>query len=136
MNTHTDSPNNTQRSLAPERIAPERIAPERIAPERIARMLTHAVQQLDGHTVAALRRAHNAALEKQSQRKPVFALSAGHGMHWLILHSAHQWAATAILFAVILFGGVQYWEHTHESEVAHLDIAILTDDLPLEVFVD
>ncbi len=121
MNTDTDSPNNKPRGLAPE---------------RIARLLTHAARQLDGHTVAALRRAHNVALKRQSLSKPVFALSTGHGTHWLIPHSTHQWAATVILFTAILFGGVNYWQHAQESELARLDIAILTDDLPLEAFVD
>lgn len=104
--------------------------------ESIAKLLTHAAQQLDADTVDALRRARNIALERQSQKKPVFALSAGHGAHWLIPHSTHQWVAAIILFAAILFGGINYWQHTQEHDMAHLDTAILTDDMPLEVFVD
>jgi len=121
MNTNTNSPDNNSRD---------------IAPERIARLLTQAAQQLDDNTVAALRRARDIALERQSQSKPAFVLSAGHGMRWLAPHSAHQWAATIILLVAILFGGFGYWQHAHENELAHLDAAILTDDLPLEVFVD
>lgn len=107
-----------------------------IAPERIARLLTRATQQLDENTVAALRRARNIALERQSPGKPVFALSTGHGTHWLTPHSAHQWLAIAILLAAILLGGVGYWKHAHENDLSHLDAAILTDELPLEVFID
>lgn len=121
MNTNTNSPNNNSRD---------------IAPERIAQLLTRAAQQLDGNTVAALRRARNAALERQSQCKPVFVLSAEHGMRWLMPHSAQQWVATIILLVAILFGGLSYWQHAHENDLIHLDTAILTDDLPLEVFVD
>lgn len=104
--------------------------------ESIAKLLTQATQQLDTDTVDALRRARNVALERQSQKKPVFALSAGHGAHWLIPHSTHQWVAAVILLVTILFGGVNYWQHTQERDMAHLDTAILTDDMPLEIFVD
>jgi hypothetical protein len=104
--------------------------------ESLAKLLTHATQQLDTDTVDALRRARNVALERQLQKRPVFALSTGHGAHWLIPHSTHQWVATVILFVTIIFGGVNYWQHTQEHDLAHLDAEILTDDLPLEVFVD
>lgn len=107
-----------------------------IAPERIAQLLTRATQQLDDTTVAALRRSRIVALERQSAGKPVSVLSTGHGLHWLMPHSTHQWVATVILFAAIIFGGVHYWQHTREVELAHLDAAILTDDMPLEAFVD
>jgi hypothetical protein len=107
-----------------------------LTPEAIAKLLTHATQQLDANTVDALRHARNVALERQSQKKPVFALSTGYGAHRLMPHSAHQWAAAVILLAAILFGGVNYWQHTQEHELSHLDAEILADDLPLEVFVD
>ena len=116
---NTNSPNNNSRD---------------IAPERIAKLLTRAAQQLDDDTVAALRQARNAALQRQSLSKPVFALSTGHNIRWLMPHSTQQWVAAIILFVAILFGGLSYWQH--ENDLSHLDTAILTDDLPLEVFVD
>ena len=121
MSVNTDSPNNNSLD---------------IPPEHIARLLTRATQLLDDGTVTALRRARNIALERQSLSKPVFALSTGHGVHWLMPHSAQQWTATVILIVAILFGGASYWQHLHENELSHLDTAILTDDLPLEVFID
>jgi hypothetical protein len=120
MNTN-NSPNNHSRD---------------IAPQRIAQLLTRAAQQLDDGTASALRRARNVALERQSQHKPVFALSTGHGLRWLLPHFTHQWVAMIIILVAMLFGGVSYWQHAHENDLAHLDTAILTDDLPLEVFVD
>ncbi len=121
MNTNTDLPYNDNQD---------------IAAKRIAHLLTRATQQLDDHTATALQRARSVALEKQSQRDPVFALTTGHSMRWLLPHSASQRVATFILLAAILFGGLSFWRHAHENDLAHLDIAILTDDLPLEVFVD
>lgn len=112
--------------------------PKDINPEHIAQLLTRSAQQLDDNTLAALRRARAAAMERQAVSKPVFALSSGRGMHWLVPHSAYQWVATIILLAVILFGGASYWQQTQQQDydISHLDVAILTDDLPLEVFVD
>ncbi|MDD5385138.1 MAG: DUF3619 family protein [Gallionella sp.] len=121
MNMNTNSPNNNSRH---------------IAPERIAQLLTRAAQRLDDNTIAALRQARNVALQRQSLSKPVFALSTGHSTHWLMPHSTHQWMAMIILPIAILFGGLSYWHHTQENDLSHLDTAILTDDLPLEVFVD
>jgi len=107
-----------------------------VAPERIAQMLTRAAQQLDDDTVAALHRARNRALARQTVSRSVFALDTGHNLHWPMPHTSRQWMAAAILLAA-LAGGVSYWHHnTREHEMSHLDIAILTDDLPMEIFID
>jgi len=110
--------------------------PQNTAPESIAKLLTSAAGQLDADTVAALRRARNVALARQSLHKPVLALSSGYGTHRLIPHSAQQWTAVAILLIAVLVSVVGYWHHGNEHDMSHLDIAILTDDLPMEIFVD
>ena len=110
--------------------------PHDITPEAIAGLLTRATEQLDDNTVAALRRARNLALEKQALGQPAFALSAGPHIHWPIPHTTQQWMAMAALLVAVLAGGVGYWHHAHEREMSHLDIAILTDDLPMEIFID
>lgn len=109
--------------------------PQPVNPGRIAMLLTRAAGQLDGDTVTALRRARNIALNRQALRKPAFALSTGHGAHWPVPHSTHQWAAAVLLMA-ILAAGMSYCHHESKYETSHLDVAILTDDLPMEVFVD
>lgn len=110
--------------------------PHDITPEAIAGLLTRATGQLDDNTVAALRRARNLALERQALNQPAFALSTGHHIHWPIPHTTQQWMAMAVLLVAVLAGGVSYWHHAHEREMSHLDIAILTDDLPMEIFID
>ncbi len=107
-----------------------------LAPERVAQLLTSAVQRMDERTVTALSQARNMALERQLQCKPVSVLSTGHVVHWFMPHSTQQKVAMVILLVTILFGGLNYWQHAHEVELARLDAAILTDDMPLEVFVD
>jgi hypothetical protein len=44
--------------------------------------------------------------------------------------------AAVVLLLVIVAGATSYWDHSREYEMSHLDLAILTDDLPIEVFVD
>lgn len=106
------------------------------SPEPIARLLTIAARELDTDTVNALQRARNIALARQSLRKPVLALGNVHGMHWPIPHSAPQWVYAIVLLVAILASVTGYWHHAREHEISHLDIAILTDDLPMEIFVD
>lgn len=111
------------------------ITPPGIDPKHIARLLTRAAEQLDDDTVTALRRARNKAMKRQATTKPAFSLSTGHHIHWPSAHTIPQWVGTAALLVAIVAGGISYWHHAHE-EVSHLDIAILTDDMPMEVFVD
>ncbi len=106
-----------------------------IDPKHIARLLTRAAEQLDDNTMAALHRARNRALERQASTKPVFSLSTGHHIHWPLPHAIPQWVGTAILLLTLVAGGISYWHHARE-EMSHLEVAILTDDLPMEVFVD
>ena len=107
-----------------------------ISPERITGLLTLATEQLDNNTVEALRRARHAALNRQAMHATAFALDSRHGLHLQLPHTPRQWAAAALLLAVVA-GSMGYWQHLHKKEMmTHLDVAILTDDMPLEVFVD
>lgn len=109
--------------------------PHDIAPESIAKLLTSAAEELDTGTIEALQRSRNIALARQSLHKPVLALNSLHGIHWPIAHPAPKWMyAAIILLAAALVSVAGYWHH--ESDTSHLDIAILTDDLPMEIFVD
>lgn len=102
--------------------------------QQIAKLLTSSTEQLDEHIVASLREARSIALQKQRAHEPAFSLSAaGHRAHNLIPHSPHQWVAAAILLSAIIFGAVGYWQ---DSQTPQDDIDILTDELPIEVFVD
>jgi hypothetical protein len=49
-------------------------------------------------------------------------------------HSANQWLATTVLLAAIAFSIADYLQQSPDQH--NLDIDILTDELPIEVFVD
>lgn len=103
---------------------------------RIAELLTQSSGQLDDRIVSSLRLARTVALQRQ-RCEPVLSLSAiGHRVHALMPHSTHQWLATVMLLATIIVSVTGYYHYAQEHQGSHLDIAILTDDLPMEVFVD
>jgi len=114
---------------------------QKIAPESIAKLLTKAAEQLDDGTVAALHRAHDIAMSRYSSVQPVLKLSSVNEIPWLTLHSPRQWMATIVLLAAVLVSAAGYWHYwrvhdLNDHDASHLDIAILTDDLPMEIFVD
>lgn len=102
---------------------------------KIAQLLTQSARQLDTNTLSALAGARQNALKRQLVRAPAAVLSTGRWTHNLIPHSGQQWLATGLL-VVILVLSAGYWQHTQEQQISELDVAILTDELPIEVFVD
>lgn len=106
--------------------------------ESIANMLNNSVEQLDAGTLSALGHAREIALARQKQ--PV-VLNSGNSILQLAAYSSQQWMATIILLGALLVTGLGYWHlfpahDSNEHDISHLDIAILTDDLPMDVFVD
>lgn len=108
---------------------------ENLDPRKIAQLLTLSARQLDERTLSALHSARQLALKRQAVRAPVFTLSTGRGTHNLIPESAQQWVVAGLLVAMLIVG-TSFWHHIQEQQIDELDVAILTDDLPIEVFVD
>ena len=115
--------------------------PRKLDPGKIAQLLTQSTRQLDATILSALFNARQNALKRHSERVPVFALSpasAYSSVRWtdrLIPHAAQPWIAAG-LFAAVLIAGMGVWHNIQEQQISELDVAILTDDLPIEVFVD
>ena len=107
----------------------------KLNPGKIAQLLTQSTRQLDADTLSALVAARQNALKKQSVRAPVFELSTGRQTHSLIPDSVQQWVVAG-LFVAMLIVGTSFWHHVQEQQLSEIDVAILTDDLPIEVFVD
>ncbi|MEO7623320.1 MAG: DUF3619 family protein [Gallionella sp.] len=113
-------------------------------PQKVAELLTQSTRQLDEATLTALVSARQNALKRQLMHAPIFAFQpAGQrALSWvnrLISPSAQPWIAMGLaagLLAAALFAGTGYWQHIEEQQINELDVAILTDELPIEVFVD
>jgi hypothetical protein len=104
-------------------------------PRQIAQLLTKSTQQLDGTTLSALAKARHNALAKQSAHTHVFALTTGRWVENLMPHTAKQWLATGLLAALMVVG-TSLWQQSEEQQISELDVAILTDEMPIDVFVD
>ena len=108
---------------------------DKLNPKRVTQLLTQGTWQMDTKILSALSDARQKALERQSMRAPAFTLATARWTHWLSPLSNHQWVSAGLL-AVMLVIGMSYWHSLQEQQIADIDVAILTDDLPIEVFVD
>lgn len=103
-------------------------------------LLNTSTMQLAPATLEKLRGARTRALDKQRTRQtvPVLAWLGYHGGRNDSFHisKSANWAI-AVLFVACLISGATYWRnYTTEREICEVDIAILTDDLPIHVYLD
>ena len=106
--------------------------------DSIKRLLNHSVKQMDDATIEQLRTSRNLALERHRvlQLAPVQAWINHHGLWTASPHSSHKpvYWLLAVLFALSLYSGVTYIQHDRDH--SDIDIEILTDDLPVDAYVE
>ena len=105
----------------------------------IKQLLNRSVAQIDKGTLNRLESARRTALQyQQTQQTPVLAWLTQHGL--VHGHSTHNRKVfnfgIAALLALVLFGSVLYLHHAYDHDHSDIDIAILTDDLPVDMYVD
>lgn len=110
-----------------------------LTPDSIRQILNHSLAQLDKDTADALHASRNQALARHRalQHAPVQAWLSHHGL-WIgspTSHHKHVYWALALLLAGFLFTGIAYVQHDrdHNNDV---DIEMLTDDVPVDAYVD
>lgn len=111
---------------------------ENLDTESIKRLLNQALMQMDRPTLTRLSEVRQRALAAHTERVGAAALttaggnlSAGHHGYGRLLH----WGAVLLLIAGLL-STVAYWQHTSEPSDDEVDVAILIDDLPVEMYAD
>ena len=105
----------------------------------IGQVLDRSTSQIDSDTLQKLQVARRTALQQQRMNEHV-GVFAWIGQHNPIHTHGHNhrslnWGV-AVLFALVLFSGALYLHDKYEHDHSDLDIAILTDDLPVDMFVD
>lgn len=107
----------------------------------IKQLLDRSATQIAPSTLNKLQAARMRALEhhREHRNAPVLAWLGHHGSDRSATHPLSRrinWAL-AILFVACLFSGVAYWQGSiSDHDTSEDDIAILTDELPLHVYVD
>ncbi len=104
--------------------------------KEIGRLLNQGVNQLDRSTLNGLRKGRQQALHNQRVGEPVWVNQNGvlHGQLQLP-QRALNWIIVAVVASLLVIN-LTYWDRTYEHDHSDIDIAILTDDLPVDMFVD
>jgi hypothetical protein len=106
--------------------------------DAIRQLLDRSSSQIDQATLFRLHEVRSQALTRGTSHAqvPVLAWIDTHFRHFMPAkrHATVAWIAVALLIAVLLGGIGFYWQSSDKN--AAVDIAILTDDLPINYYVD
>ena len=114
--------------------------PENELARKIVQHLRHGVDLLDPRTCERLLAARKVALSRyHEQPEPVLGLAwAGQAMARISDHryfGARHWVAVTTL--VLALAGFAYWQSMGPAnELAEIDVGLLTDDLPINAYLD
>ncbi|MGA8146215.1 MAG: DUF3619 family protein [Gallionellaceae bacterium] len=113
---------------------------DKLNPELIRQLLNCSLERIDQSTLANLRSARLRALSRYEACSGTVPLFAWSDRHEIWHTSAHRhrvyYCIGAILLAASLFGGIAYWQQVRDDASIDEEISILTDDLPIQYFVD
>ncbi|CAE6730250.1 DUF3619 family protein [Candidatus Nitrotoga fabula] len=112
---------------------------EELNQQDIKRLLDQSLTRIERPTLARLHHAREQALARHSNpcTDPVL-VRAGHAI-WQIFGTQYpvsRLLAAALLLVAILFSISAYWNQDAKLDSSDIDIAILTDDIPIHYFVD
>jgi hypothetical protein len=106
--------------------------------DAILRLLNRSTADLDHPVADRLHHIRSEAMKRHHdyQHAPVLAWLGEHGL-WhggFSFHSKQFYLVAIIIAACSLFSYEAYWNHAEDH--SDIDIAILTDDLPIDVYLD
>lgn len=107
----------------------------KLDPQKIIQILDLSAQDLDQTTLSGLQQARAKALQKQASKAHVLQLAGHQWTELLVPHSLQQWAIAILLVLAVFAGGGMWWQHSQQHHI-ELDEQILTDELPIEIFID
>lgn len=109
---------------------------QQFQPEQIKQLLNRSLSRLDQPTLSRLHDARMQALAHYGARSAAPAFAWAGNRRAPHAHHKSYYGAAVVLLIALLFSVTVYWQQTTEHEVSEVDIAILTDELPIEVYVD
>jgi hypothetical protein len=113
---------------------------EKLNVDLIRQQLNCSSAKLDRPTLMRLRGARMQALAhydaRNTSRSFVWLRALAGLGHNTRFHRNNYYLATVLLCIALLCGGIGYWQNVTEHDSSDVDIAILTDDLPIEAYVE
>jgi len=114
-------------------------AEEREIAQKIVRELDRGARSVDGDAIARLAVAREQALA-QFQHAPVISLAGAGQLVSHMIERPASGARYALSLAVLILGlaGIVFWQSSNGSggELADIDARLLTDDLPIDAYLD
>ncbi|MDD2776874.1 MAG: DUF3619 family protein [Gallionella sp.] len=104
-------------------------------PHRVVRLLTHHSSPLDNKTLISLAQARENAVRQKASPSYSWVL-AGHVFSLPHRPRIEYQLLLVCVLAAALFIAIDAWQDDQDQQNADIDIAILTDELPLDVFID
>jgi hypothetical protein len=108
----------------------------KLDPKKITQLLDQSTRQLDGEILSALQQSRAQALQRQSTPVQVLGFAGDGWTHLPLPRSARQWITIGLLALALASGANLWWQHTRHQQIIDTDVEILTDELPIELFVD
>ncbi len=108
--------------------------------ESLKHLLNRSLEQIDQPTLARLHAARALALSRHEARTATLPLFAWTGVPAIQHASGHNhkifhWIGAMLLAASILNGIAYYWQEAMDNDASDVDIAILTDEEPIQYFL-
>lgn len=107
--------------------------------EKVKRLLNRSVTRLEQPVLERLHDARTQALvryEARHRASPIVAWAGSFAWGAASTPQKTHILAAAVLLAAVLFGAATYWNQVEDDALSELDIAILTDELPMHIYID
>lgn len=108
----------------------------KLDPKKITQLLDQSTRQLDGEILSALQQSRAQALQRQATPAQALRFAGNGWAHLPLPRSARQWITIGLLALALASGANLWWQHTRHQQIIDTDVDILTDELPIELFVD
>jgi hypothetical protein len=104
--------------------------------KEIGRLLDQSANQLNRSTLNDLHTARQHALQRQRVSVTTWVSQNGmlHG-HLQLSQRALNWIIAAVVASLLVIN-LTYWDRMSEHDHSDIDIQILTDELPVDMYVD
>lgn len=106
--------------------------------EKIKHLLNRSATKLEQPVLARLSHARKQAMMRfdAHQASPAFAWAGIVGWNAGSTHHKARYLAAAVLLLAVLSGAIAYCNQVADTDTSDVDIEILTDDLPMHVYID